>query len=231
MSAKRKTVVGVVFGGRSVEHEVSIVTAQQIMSAFDPERYEVVPVYVSRDGKWFTGAPLRELKNFKDEILSLPGVKSVILSPGTQHHGLIVNPVAGLLSKSEVVRLDVVFPAIHGTHGEDGTLQGLLELADIPYVACPVMASAVANDKITCKTLLKQYGIPVVEGISFSRSEWMSNPDAIIERIHKTLIPYSSSRQLPAPALASGEQLTKPCCARRLKSPHTSTGACWSRAP
>lgn len=187
MSAKRKTVIGVIFGGRSVEHEVSIVTAHQIMRAFDQERYEVVPVYISRDGKWFTGAPLLDLKNFKDEIVSMNGVKSVILSPGTQHHGLIVNPVAGLLSKSEIVRLDIVFPAIHGTHGEDGTLQGLLEMADIPYVGCPVLASAIANDKITCKTLLQQHGVPVVEGISFRRAEWLSNPDAILERIQKTL--------------------------------------------
>ncbi len=187
MSAKRKTVVGVIFGGRSVEHEVSIVTAHQIMRAFDPERYEVIPVFISRDGRWFTGAPLLEIKNYQNEIVSLPGVKSVILSPATHHHGLIVNPAAGLLSKSEIIRLDVIFPAIHGTHGEDGTLQGLIEMADIPYVGCPVLASALANDKITCKALLQQHGIPVVEGVSFSRSDWMSNPDAIIARIHQTL--------------------------------------------
>lgn len=187
MSATRKTVVGVVFGGRSVEHDVSIVTAQQIMHALNPERYEVVPIYITRDGKWFTGEPLRDLKNFKNEIVSLNGVKSVILSPGTQHHGLIVNPVSGRLSKSEVMRLDVVFPAIHGTHGEDGTLQGLLELADIPYVGCPVLASALANDKITCKALLEQHGIPVVRSVSFSRAEWLNDPDTIIARIHNTL--------------------------------------------
>jgi D-alanine-D-alanine ligase len=122
MSAKRKTTVGVIFGGRSVEHDVSVVTANQIMRAFDSERYDIVPVYISRDGKWYTGDPLLDLKNYKDEIVSLPGIQSAILSPGVQHHGLIVNPAAGRFSKSEVRRLDVVFPAIHGTHGEDGTL-------------------------------------------------------------------------------------------------------------
>jgi D-alanine-D-alanine ligase len=111
----------------------------------------------------------------------------VILSPGVQHHGLILNPLAGRLSKSEVQRLDVVFPAIHGTHGEDGTLQGLLELADIPYVGCRTLASALANDKIVTKTLLRQHGIPVVADISFQRSEWLETPDAVVQRIRSTL--------------------------------------------
>ncbi|MBZ0276508.1 MAG: D-alanine--D-alanine ligase, partial [Anaerolineae bacterium] len=132
MSAKRKTTVAVIFGGRSVEHDVSVVTGHQVMRAFDPERYEVVPIYIDRDGRWLTGEPLLDLKNFKDEIASYKGVMSAIISPGTNHHGLIINPTAGRFEKSEVKRLDVVFPTIHGTHGEDGTLQGLFELADIP---------------------------------------------------------------------------------------------------
>ncbi|MBI5669100.1 MAG: D-alanine--D-alanine ligase [Chloroflexi bacterium] len=183
MSAKRKTVVGVIFGGRSVEHDVSVVTGQQVMRAFDPERYEVVPVYINRDGRWYTGEPLLELKNFKDEITSYKGVESAILSPSVEHHGLIVNPTAGRFDKSRVVRLDVVFPAIHGTHGEDGTLQGLLELADIPYVGCGVLASAVANDKIMTKIVLSQQGVPIVEGVSFSRAEWQEAPDKVISHI------------------------------------------------
>ena len=117
---------GLIFGGRSVEHDVSVVTAHQIMRAFDRERYDVVPVYISRDGRWFSGEPLLDLKNFNDEVISLNGVSPVTLSPGTQHHGLIINPLAGRFSKSEIKRLDVAFPAVHGTHGEDGTLQGLL---------------------------------------------------------------------------------------------------------
>jgi len=183
----RKTTVGVVFGGRSVEHDVSIITANQIMRAFDPALYDVVPVYVSRDGRWYTGAPLLDIKNYESEIVSHKGIAQVVLSPAVQHHGLIVNPVSGRFSRSEVLRLDVVFPAIHGTHGEDGTLQGLLELADIPYVGCGVLASAVANDKITAKALLNQHSIPVIEGISFSRADWLGDPDAVIARIERTL--------------------------------------------
>ncbi len=185
MSAKRT--VGVIFGGRSVEHDVSIITGHQVMRAFDPELFEVVPIYVDRDGRWFSGDPLLDLKNFNDEVTSYKGVQGVILSPGIQHHGLIINPTAGRFEKSQVRRLDVVFPAIHGSHGEDGTLQGLLELADIPYVGCGVLASAVANDKITTKAVLRQHGIPVVDSVSFSRSEWENNSDAIIQRITGTL--------------------------------------------
>ena len=189
MSAKRRTTVGVIFGGRSVEHDVSIVTAHQIMRAFDAQRYEIIPIYISRDGRWYSGEPLRELQNFKDEIVSMTGVSSVVLSPATQHHGLIINPVVGRFRRSEVRRIDVAFPAVHGTHGEDGTLQGLLELADIPYVGCPTRASAIANDKISTKAILSQHGIPVVPGVHFLRAEWLADPDAVLKRIHDAL-PY-----------------------------------------
>ena len=187
MTANRKTTVAVVFGGRSVEHDVSVVTANQIMHAFDDNRYDVVPIYIDRDGKWFTGDPFLDLKNYQDEITSHSDVVPVILSPSVQHHGLIINPLAGRFSKSQVKRLDVVFPAVHGTHGEDGTLQGLLELADIAYVGCMTLASAVANDKITTKAVLRQHQIPVVADLSFTRAEWLNTPDAVIERIKQTL--------------------------------------------
>ncbi len=183
MSANRKTVVGVIFGGRSVEHDVSIVTGHQVIRAFDPERYEVVPIYIDRQGKWFTGESLAELKNFKNEVISLKGVQSAILSPSVQHHGLIVNPTAGRFDKAEIKRLDVVFPAIHGSHGEDGTIQGLLELADIAYVGCGVMASAIANDKIMTKVVLSQQGVPIVEGVSFSRAEWLESSDKVVDHL------------------------------------------------
>ncbi len=188
MSAKRKTVVGVIFGGRSVEHDVSVVTGHQIMTAFDPERFEVVPIYIDRDGRWFTGEPLLDIKNFQNEVVSLAGVQQTLLSPSIQHHGLIINPTpGGLFGKSQVKRLDVVFPAIHGSHGEDGTLQGLFELADIPYVGCGVMASAVANDKLLSKDVLRQAGIQVVDALGFSRAEWLEHPEDVIARITATL--------------------------------------------
>jgi len=185
MSANRKTVLGIIFGGRSVEHDVSIVTAQQIMQACDPQRYEIVPLYITRDGKWYTGASLRDIKNFKDgRITECKDIQSVVLSPDVRHHGLIVNPLpSGLFAKSEPLRLDVVFPAVHGSHGEDGTLSGLLELADIPYVGYATLGSALTNDKIMTKAVLQQSGITVVDGVSFSRAQWQANPDYWVEQI------------------------------------------------
>lgn len=184
MSAHRKTTIGVIFGGRSVEHDVSVVTGHQVIRAFDPERYDTVPIYIDREGRWYTGEPLLNLKNFQNEVVSLAGVQTAMISPSVQYHGLIINPTpSGLLAKSQIRRLDVVFPAIHGSHGEDGTLQGLLEMADIPYVGCGVLASAVANDKMLAKQVLKQNGVPVVDAIYFSRYEWEQDADAIIARI------------------------------------------------
>lgn len=183
MAAKRKQVVGVVFGGRSVEHDVSIVTGHQVMRAFDAERYEIVPIYIDRDGRWFTGELLRDLNTFKKPVIEAKGVMRAIISPSIEHHGLIINPAPGRFGRSEIRRLDVVFPTVHGSHGEDGTLQGLFELADIPYVGCGVLASAIANDKIMTKMVLAQHGIPVVDAVSFSRAEWLEAPDRVIQHI------------------------------------------------
>ena len=103
MAAKRKQTVGVIFGGRSVEHDVSIVTGHQIMQAFDPEYTEIVPIYIDREGRWFTGEPLLNLKNYTNEIPSLAGVLPVALSPSVQHHGLIINPSpTGLFAKRQI---------------------------------------------------------------------------------------------------------------------------------
>lgn len=184
MSAKRRTTVAVLFGGRSVEHDVSIVTGHQIMQALDDDRYEVVPVYISRDGRWYTGEPLLDLKNFSDgEIISYKGVVPTLLSPSAQHHGLIMNPLAGRFHKSEIKRLDVIFPAVHGTHGEDGTLQGLIELADIPYAGCGVLGSAVANDKALTKDVLRQHHIPVLDDLLIHRADWLADRGEVLSRI------------------------------------------------
>ncbi len=184
MSSRRPLVVAVIFGGRSVEHDVSIVTGHQIMNAFPAGSFQVLPVYIARDGHWYTGQPLAELKNFKDGgALDLDGVLPCLLSPDTRHHGLIVNPLAGRFRQSDVQRIDVVFPALHGSHGEDGSLQGLLELADIPYVGCATLGSALTNDKIMTKLVLRQAGIPVLADHWFTRDRWLEQPDEIIEAI------------------------------------------------
>jgi D-alanine-D-alanine ligase len=110
-------------------------------------------------------------------------VQDVILSPDVRHHGLILKPLAGRFSKSEIIRLDVVFPAVHGSHGEDGTLQGLFELADIPYVGFGTTGSALTNDKILTKQLLSACEIPVLPMVTVQRSAWMNAPDSLLDRI------------------------------------------------
>ncbi|MBW4436225.1 MAG: D-alanine--D-alanine ligase [Pleurocapsa minor GSE-CHR-MK-17-07R] len=191
MNASRQITLGVIFGGRSVEHDVSVVTGHQVMEACDPARYRVVPLYIDREGRWFTGEPLRDLKSFQGDVAKLEGVHSVVFSPDIRQHGLIVNPLpTGLFAKSQGLKLDAVFPAIHGSHGEDGTLQGLFELADIPYAGCGVLASALANDKWVSKQTLRQAGVPVVDGISFTRAAWDRDPDALVKSItHKFAFP------------------------------------------
>ncbi|MCY4145429.1 MAG: D-alanine--D-alanine ligase [Chloroflexi bacterium] len=182
--SSRRSAVAVLFGGRSVEHDVSIVTGQQIMAAFPADRYETVPVYITRDGRWVTGAPLRHLNNFRDDaLLEKPGIEACLLSPDTRHHGLLINPLAGRFSRSRVQRIDVVFPALHGSHGEDGSLQGLLELADIPYIGCATLGSALGNDKIMTKLALRQAGLPVLDDMWVAREAWAAAPDAIVAQI------------------------------------------------
>ncbi|MCY3781124.1 MAG: D-alanine--D-alanine ligase [Chloroflexi bacterium] len=184
MSARRRKSVAVIFGGRSVEHDVSIVTGHQIMGAFPAGKAEIVPVFITRDGRWFTGEPLRNLRNFQDGDLDRrDDVIPCLLSPDRRHHGLILNPLAGRFSKSQVKRIDVAFPALHGSHGEDGSLQGLLELADIPYVGCATLGSALTNDKVMTKMILRQAGLPVLDDYAFSRDQWLQDPDATIAEI------------------------------------------------
>src|SRR5260221_4644370 len=115
------------------------------------------------------------------------GVKETIFSPAVQHHGTITPPIAGMLGRNILRKLDVIFPAVHGTHGEDGTLQGIFEMADIPYVGCGVMASAIANDKIATKALLKENGIPVLDYVHFQRQDWLTDRDAVLKKIEAKL--------------------------------------------
>jgi D-alanine-D-alanine ligase len=153
--------VGVIFGGRSVEHDVSIVTAHQMMAVLS-ERHEVVPVYIARDGVWFTGPALHDLDVYKDQRWSDVG-EEALLPPSHGFGGLLIQ--GGRLKPARRIPLDAVVPAVHGTYGEDGTLQGLLELAGLPYVGCGVAASAVGMDKVAMKTAFRGAGLPVVEDV------------------------------------------------------------------
>jgi D-alanine-D-alanine ligase len=181
---RSRLTVGVIFGSRSVEHEVSIITAQQVMQALRQANHEVVPLYITKSGLWFTGPKLLDLKAFQD--FHPAGLERVTLLP-EPGGGLLRHPQAGgLFRKKELLPLDVVFPVVHGTFGEDGTLQGLLELADLPYVGAGVVGSAVGMDKLLMKSIFRDHGLPVVDFLGFARSEWERQPDQLIQRIEES---------------------------------------------
>ena len=163
----RRLRVGVIFGGRSVEHEVSLVSARSILQNLDPARYEVLPIGITRQGKWVTSGDAARL--LEDGLES--GSTDPCLLPGDPTAGGLVRLGNGF-TPGAVRALDVVFPVVHGGHGEDGTLQGLLELADIPYVGAGVMASAVGMDKDMMKRVFREAGLPVVAFRVLLRREW-----------------------------------------------------------
>lgn len=174
--------VGVVFGGRSVEHDVSIVTAHQVMAAADG-RHDIVPIYVTREGKWLTGAALNDLSVYRDKRWDEVGEEGFI-PPVTGYGGLLIP--GGRLRGARKVPLDVVIPSIHGTFGEDGTLQGLLELAGIPYAGSSAGASALGMDKVAMKAVFAAAGLPVVEDVLVRTTSLDRDADSIVAEVeHK----------------------------------------------
>lgn len=174
-----KKKIAVIFGSRSVEHDVSIVTGVQLAENIDRTKYDVVLVYIDRTGEWFTGDKLLNIEFLRNFDPQSKEVTRVMLPADPKVHGLITMPQGGGLfnrAKSETIRLDAVIPALHGMHGEDGTLQGLLELADIPCASSGVVGSAVGMDKIVMKAAFRGAGIPVVDGSFFTRGEWGAGP-------------------------------------------------------
>jgi len=185
----KKLRVGVIFGGRSGEHEVSVRSARAIIEAIDQKKFEVVPIAIGKDGKWLGPSQSTQLLPTAVHRLlrSKPGDDpgDVALLGDPSHKGLIsLQPQA---SSAVAEKLDVVFPALHGPFGEDGTLQGLLEMADIPYVGCGVLASSCGMDKVTMKSLFVQAGLPICKHIWFLRSQWRSNPEKILRNVKGNL--------------------------------------------
>ena len=187
--AKRKLNVAVIFGSRSVEHEVSIVTALQLMENFDKEKYNVIPLYITKEGGWLTGEHLKQIESFKnlqlvDKIAR--GLQYVSLPQKVGSRELV------LLNKSffsKNIPIDIFFPALHGTFGEDGTIQGLFDMAKMPYVGCGVTAAALSMDKIAQKAVFEKEGLPVVNYFWFTREEWHDHQKQIIEAIEDRM-PY-----------------------------------------
>ena len=181
-----KTNVGVVFGGRSVENEISVVTANQMMHAMDPEKYNIIPIYITKSGKWYSGEALKNVDNYRDTKSLLAQCEEVYVRPVYGDTNLY-RCNKGFFQKAVLAKLDVVVPALHGTNCEDGTFQGVMEFAGIPYAGCNTLASANGMDKITMKMILKECGIPVIDYCWFSDKEWFDRQEKVVENIEGKL--------------------------------------------
>lgn len=184
-----RPLIGVVFGSRSAEHDVSIVTA--LGAVIKPlelsGRYDVMPVYIAKDGRWFCDPALKDIRLFTsgaiDEWLKRHEPLAVALEPVSGKLKLL----PGRSRRAKAVRFDIVFPALHGTHGEDGEVMGLLELSGVPYVGCGVAASAVAMDKVLTKLVAKAAGVEVANFEYFSKAAYEADPDQWITTINRRL--------------------------------------------
>lgn len=184
-----KTNVGVFFGGRSVEHEISVLSALQAMAAMDKEKYNIIPVYITKKGHWLTGDALLDIKNYKDLNALEEKAKEVYMRPVYGDYNLYPAKSAGMFSKGvkPVAELHVALPVLHGTNGEDGIFEGVLETIGIPFAGCNTLSSANGMDKVTMKMILRSEGIPVVDYVWFTDKQWLSDRQAIVERVEKEL--------------------------------------------
>src|SRR5260221_3380300 len=173
---KERLRVGVLFGGRSGEHEVSLISAASVIQALDPEKYEAIPIGITKDGRWLAGTAAHKML---PDILRFG--ERVMLSADPNVAALV--PVSN--SRPDALHVDVVFPVLHGTYGEDGTVQGLLDLAGLPYVGSGVLGSAVGMDKDMQKRLFQHAKLPVVEFLAFQRAEWEKSPAKVTRAIRK----------------------------------------------
>jgi D-alanine-D-alanine ligase len=177
MTTQKKLRVGVLFGGRSGEHEVSLASAASVIRALDPEKYEAVPIGITKDGRWLVGVGAHKLLA---EVLR-SGARVLLPADPTAASLVPLTPTAGHTS----VTVDVMFPVLHGTFGEDGTVQGLLELAGLPYVGAGVLASAVGMDKDVQKRLFAEAGLPIVPFLVVRRPEWERERAKVVRAIRK----------------------------------------------
>ncbi|MFA6184039.1 MAG: D-alanine--D-alanine ligase family protein [Parcubacteria group bacterium] len=181
---KNKINIGVFFGSRNPEHEVSIITGQMIIAELKKLGYKVVPVYIDKKGRWFFSESLGALKFFTDKNLeeNLEKMESCWVSLEASNNKLVLKN-KGLLAKE--ISIDLAFPAFHGANGEDGTIQGLFELSNVPYSGCEVASSAITMDKIITKQIYKSCGMPTTEFTYFTKITWDNNKNSIIEKIEK----------------------------------------------
>lgn len=181
-----KTTIGVFFGGRSTEHEISVISANQAINAIDKDKFDVVPVYITKQGKWYTGDALLEISNYRNIASMLDKCQEVYMKPIYGDYNLY-KAKKPMFGSDVFAKFDVVIPVLHGSNGEDGIFEGVLETIGIPYAGCSTLASANGMDKITMKMILQASGIPVVDYLWFTDRQWFEKRDELIGDIEKKL--------------------------------------------
>src|SRR2546429_4987617 len=184
--AKKKLRIGLVFGGRSGEHEVSLASATSVMANLDSDKYEVVPIGITKQGSWLLGTEPARLLETEQSVSASTGVQettAVTLTGDPSLRRLI--PLRSSEQLEDNGALDVILPVLHGTYGEDGALQGLLEMANVPYVGCGVLGSALGMDKEKMKMVFQAVGLPIVDYLVYRRNEWERSPEVIMDAIEQ----------------------------------------------
>ncbi len=181
-----KTNIGVFFGGRSTEHEISVISASQAMHAINRDKYDVTPIYISKQGRWYTGEALFDAANYKDIPTLLAKCEEVYMRPVFDDYNLYKTKKS-IFGSNVFTRLDVVIPVLHGSNVEDGIFEGVLETIGIPYAGCNTLSSANGMDKITMKMILQACDVPVVEYVWFTDKQWFSQRDELIAKIENKL--------------------------------------------
>lgn len=181
-----KTTLAVFFGGRSTEHEISVISANQAMHAINRDKYDVVPVYITKDGHWLTGDALFDIKNYRDPAGLAKQCREVYFRPIYGDMNLY-RAKKSVFGNDVEAKIDVVLPVLHGSNGEDGVFEGLLETIGIPFAGCNTLSSANGMDKITMKMILRACGVPVVDYVWFTDKEWYKRRNDLIAEIEKDL--------------------------------------------
>jgi D-alanine-D-alanine ligase len=188
MANKKKQRIGLVFGGRSGEHEVSLASAASVMANLDSDKYEVVPIGITKEGAWLLGTEPARLMAAEQSVSQDAGTEkttAVTLTSDPRLRRLI--PMQGGERLEDNGALDIIFPVLHGTYGEDGTLQGLLEMANVPYVGCGVLGAALGMDKEKMKMVFQSISLPSVDYLVYRRNEWERSPETIMDAIEQRL--------------------------------------------
>ena len=181
-----KIKVGVFFGGKSVEHEIAVITMSQAISALDPEKYEIVPIYIAKNGVMYTGDDLLDLYQYKDmEVLLKRSYKVCVVNDGKGVK--VLRCPAPIIGKRTLATIDVAFPIMHGTNGEDGTIAGFINTLGIPCVGPDILASSIGMDKILMKKVLKESGLPVVDYVAFYSMEYIKDEEKYLNKIVEEL--------------------------------------------